>query len=209
MEDWDSLYKKKGVVQKEPSKFVKEAVDFFKKEEVNKVLDLGCGTGRHTTYLIEKGFDVYGCDSSESALEIAEEVISNSTFEKCDMTNLKYDKNAFDAVLCHFVIQHGKIADVKSAISEMKRILKKGGVLYLSVPSVEHPEYETGEKLEYHTKINIDAIDGSEPHHYFTEEEINNLLEGFNILKLKHVNFPSERNSDKEAAAFIIYAKKE
>ena len=208
MADWETLYKEKGIVQKEPSKFVKEAVEFFKQQNLEKILDLGCGTGRHTIYLLENGFKVYGCDASESALNIAKEIIKNVEFKKCNMTSLPYKNNYFDGVLCHFVIQHGKIEQIKKAISEIYRVLRKEGILYLSVPSVKHPEYFTGEEIEPRTKINIDAIDSNVPHHYFTENEIRNLFNKFDIIKLKHVEFPSERDLNKKAAAYLLYAKK-
>ena len=208
MADWETLYKEKGIVQKEPSKFVKEAVEFFKQQNLEKILDLGCGTGRHTIYLLKNGFKVYGCDASESALKIAKEIIKNVEFKKCDMTSLPYKNNYFDGVLCHFVIQHGKIEQIKKAISEIYRVLRKDGILYLSVPSVEHPEYFTGKEIEPRTKINIDAIDSNVPHHYFTEDEISNLFNKFDIIKLKHVEFPSEKDPNKKAAAYLLYAKK-
>ena len=208
MTDWETLYKEIGIVQKEPSKFVKEAVEFFKQQNLKKILDLGCGTGRHTIYLLENGFEVYGCDASESALKIAEKIIKDVEFKKCDMTSLPYEKNFFDGILCHFVIQHGKIEQIKKAISEIYRILRKNGILYLSVPSVKHPEYFTGKEIEPRTKINIDAIDGNVPHHYFTENEIRNLFNKFNIIELKHAEFPSERDPNKKAAAYLLYAKK-
>lgn len=205
---WEEIYKEKGIVQKEPSKFVKDAVELFKEHGLRKILDLGCGTGRHTLYLLKNGFDVYGCDSSKSALEIAKEVLKEVEFKKCDMTKLPYDNNFFDGVLCHFVIQHGKIRDVKKAISEIYRVLKGNGFLYLSVPSIKHPEYFTGEEIEPNTKINIDAIDGALPHHYFTKEELEEMLDKFELVKINHVEFPSERNPKKNAAAWIVYARK-
>ncbi len=208
MADWEALYKEKGIVQKEPSKFVKEAVEFFKQQNLQKILDLGCGTGRHILYLFKNGFEVYGCDASESALKIASELIPNVEFKKCDMTSLPYEDNYFDGVLCHFVIQHGKIKQIKKAISEIYRVLRKNGILYLSVPSTKHPEYFTGEEIEPNTKINIAAIDGSIPHHYFTKDEIKTLFTKFEIVKLEHVKFPSERDPSKKAAAYLLYAKK-
>jgi len=208
MASWEALYKEKGIVQKEPSRFVKEAVGFFKRQNLKKVLDLGCGTGRHTIFLSKKGFEVYGCDASESALKIAKGIIKNAKFEKCDMTSLPYEDNYFDGVLCHFVIQHGKIEQIKKAISEIYRVLKKKGILYLSVPSIKHPEYLTGEEIEPGTKINIDAIDSDVPHHYFTYNELKNLFDKFNIVELKHTEFQSERDSNKKAAAYLLYAQK-
>ena len=208
MKDWEMLYKEKGIIQKEPSKFVKAVVEFFKQENLKKILDLGCGTGRHTIYLVKQGFKVYGCDASKSALKIIKEIIPEVDFRQCDMTNLLYEENSFDGVLCHFVIQHGKISEIKKAISEIYRVLKYNGILYLSVPSVEHPEYFTGEEIEPNTKINIDAIDGKVPHHYFTESEIKELFNKFEIIKLEYVKFKSERGSTKNAAAFIMYARK-
>ena len=132
MADWETLYKEKGIIQKEPSKFVKEAVEFFKQQNLEKILDLGCGTGRHALYLLKQGFKVYGCDASESALKIAKEIIKNVEFKKCDITSLPYKDNFFDGILCHFVIQHGKIEQIKKAISEIYRVLRKNGILYLS-----------------------------------------------------------------------------
>lgn len=208
MPSWETLYKEKGIIQKEPSQFVKEAVRFFMRQKLEKILDLGCGTGRHTLYLAKNGFKAYGCDASESALKIAREMVKNVEFKKCDMTSLPYKNNFFDGILCHFVIQHGRIGQIKKAISEIHRVLKKGGILYLSVPSVKHPEYFTGEEIEPRTKINIDAIDGDVPHHYFTEDELRSLFNKFKIIKLEHVEFPSERDPNKRAAAYLLYAKK-
>jgi len=208
MKDWDNLYKSKGIIQKKPSKFVIEAVNFFKEQGLERILDLGCGTGRHTLYLLQQNFEVYACDYSENALRIAKQIAPNVEFRKCDMASLPYENGFFDGILCHFVIQHGKINKIKKAIFEMHRVLKNGGILYLSVPSTKHPEYLTGEEIEKNTKINIDAIDGSVPHHYFTISEIKELFGNFKILKVEHVEFPSERDPNKKAAAYILYAKK-
>ncbi len=206
MKDWDSLYKEKGIVQKEPSKRVIEAVDFFKKEGLERILDLGCGTGRHTIYLLKQGFQVYGCDSSESALKISSEILTEIDFRQCDMTSLPYKDCFFDGVLCNFVIEHGKVENIKKAISEMDRILRKEGVLFLRVPSTKHPEYLTGREIEPNTKINIDSIDGDMPHHYFTEEEMREFFKGYEIIKLHHFEGASEDYPTKKSAFWEIYA---
>ena len=61
MRDWDSLYKEQGVVQKEPSVRAIEAAAFFGQEGLKTILDLGCGTGRHTHLLLQAGISNLKC----------------------------------------------------------------------------------------------------------------------------------------------------
>ncbi|MDE2589481.1 MAG: class I SAM-dependent methyltransferase, partial [Patescibacteria group bacterium] len=44
-----------------------------KKRNVKRVLDAGCGNGRHVIFFSEQGFDVYGIDISNDAIKIAKE----------------------------------------------------------------------------------------------------------------------------------------
>ncbi len=208
MKTWDSLYKEKGIVQPEVSGFVKDAVEFFEEQRLTKILDHGCGTGRHTSFLLEHGFKVWGCEISENALKIVKEMIKEVEFKKCDMTFLPYENNFFDGVLSHFVINHGKIADIRKAISEIYRVLRDKGMLFLAVPSIKHQESHTGEEIEPNTKINIDSIDGDLPHHYFIEEEIKELFDDFEILSLKHITYQNQKDLTKKGAAYILYARK-
>ncbi len=208
MKDWDAIYKAKGAFQKDPSTMVMNAIDHWEEIGVKRILDLGCGTGRHTTVLVDRGFETYGCDSSEEALAIAPDIIGKDRFAHCDMTSLPYEDEFFDGILCNHVIQHGMFAEAQKAINEMFRILKKAGHLFLVVVSTEHPKYFTGREIEPNTKIDTDAVDGNIPHHFFTKEELHSLCSPFNILKLDHVKGPSELDSQKESAAWILYAQK-
>jgi SAM-dependent methyltransferase len=206
MKDWDSLYQEKGVVQKDLSPKAADAVSFLRTARITRVLDLGCGTGRHTAYLARNGFGVLGCDSSEAALRIAKRVLPDVGFQVCDVGSLPYRNQNIDAILCHAVIQHGALAAAKKAIAEMHRVLRRGGALFLTVPSTEHPEYITGREIEPGTKMNIDAIDGDMPHHYFTEREMRELFGRFDIVKLEHYKAPSEKSPGRIAATWAIYA---
>ena len=207
MKDWHDIYKKHGIFQKEVNKLVVDAVKFLKRRDGEKILDLGCGTGRHTVYLIKQGFKVYGCDCSQKALDILREIAPEIELKKCDMASLPYENDVFDAVLCHQVIQHAKSEDIKKAVNEIERVLKNGGSLYLSVPSLKHEDAVTGEEVEPNTRINIDAIDGSIPHHYFSEEELRYLFNNFEIVKLEQLTYKSEKDN-KQAASFILHANK-
>jgi ubiquinone/menaquinone biosynthesis C-methylase UbiE len=208
MKDWSTLYIEKGVVQKEPSKKVLETINFFKGKGLKKILDLGCGTGRHTTLLVKEGFEVYGCDNSEDALKIIKKFLADNEFRLCDMTKLSYEDGYFDGILCYQVIQHGKIAEIKQSISEMYRVLKKGGYLFLVVISTKHPKFKTGEEIEPNTKINTDDIDGHMPHHFFSELEMQEFFNEFEIIKLDHFEGQSEINLSNRMASWELYARR-
>lgn len=206
--DWNSLYRERGVVQEQPSQRVVEAARLFRADGANRILDLGCGTGRHTNYVLRKGFEICGCDSSDDALRIARGALPEVQFWLCDMTSLPCKNGAFDGVLCHAVVQHGTIHTIRKAVLEVQRVLRPGGILFLTVPSTEHPEYLTGEEIEPNTKMNIDAIDGAMPHHYFTEAEMRALFKGYEILRLEHHLGSSEKDPSRVAATWALHAKR-
>lgn len=206
MKDWDSLYQGRGVVQREPSPKAVDAVRFFRTARTSRILDLGCGTGRHTVYLAQNEFEVLGCDSSEAALRIARGVLPQVEFQVCDVGLLPYRDQSIEGIFCHAVIQHGTLATIKKAIGEIHRVLKREGALFLTVPSTEHPEYLTGREIETGTKLHIDAIDGDMPHHYFTEPEMRDLFGRFVIARLEHYRAPSEKSPGRMAATWAVYA---
>lgn len=195
-------------MQSEPSTRVKEAANFFKQQGLKKILDLGCGTGRHTSYLIDNGFDVYACDVSENAISIAKQTLKEVEFKICDMISLPYKDEFFSGIYCDHVIQHSTVNNIKKAIGEISRVLKKNGILFLTVASTKHPKFLTGEEIETNTKINTDDIDGKIPHHFFTEEEMRAFFKDFDIIKLQHFEGQSELNPTKKSAEWQLYARK-
>jgi SAM-dependent methyltransferase len=206
MKDWDSLYQERGVVQKDLSPKAGDALSFLRTAKIGRILDLGCGTGRHAAYLAQSGFEVLGCDSSEAALRITRGVLPWVQFQVCDAGSLPYRNQSINGIFCHAVIQHGTLATIKRTIGEIHRVLKREGALFLTVPSTEHPEYLTGREIEPGTKMNIDAIDGDMPHHYFTEPEMRQLFGRFHIVKLEHYRAPSEKSPGRMAATWAVYA---
>ena len=110
----------------------------------DKVLDLGCGEGRHVhgLYMLG-GLDIYGVDLDEPSLKKAEEglvflpnadtdITTKTTFEPGDATALRFEDNTFDAVICSEVLEH--LPDYDAAIREMRRVLKPTGKLCITVP---------------------------------------------------------------------------
>ena len=119
-------------------------VDFnkIKLHPDDKVLDIGCGSGRHTcsAAMLENVFSV-GADLSPEDVAMADERLrENEPYIKgrygtlsADITNLPFADGAFDLVICSEVLEH--IPEHHSALTELVRVLKPGGNLVVSVPS--------------------------------------------------------------------------
>jgi len=119
----------------------KKIKSYLKKH--SKILDLGCGTGRHVIPLAELGHSCVGVDISSNMLRQAAKKASNKNlkiqFLECDITeSLPFDDNTFDMILCLFhTFELNK--NRENIFKEAKRLLKKGGRFYLQVHNVFFP----------------------------------------------------------------------
>lgn len=97
------------------------------------VLDVGCGIGDNLNSLLSEELRLFGVEYSEPSLAIAKSLLPSSVeLKQGSATELPYDSNRFDVILCTEVIEH--IADHWQALREISRVLKSGGLLILSVP---------------------------------------------------------------------------
>ena len=138
MKQWDKAFKKQGKIFVSVQENIPDIAREFKKNEVKRILDLGSGSGRHIVYLSKQGFDVYGFDISESGIKISKDWLkkegANAKFKTGSIyKKLPYQDNFFDAVISTNTIHHGKIENIRKAISEIKRILKPEGLIFITV----------------------------------------------------------------------------
>ncbi len=115
-----------------------------------RVLDAGCGNGRHLLEMEKRlralniPYELTGSDSSNELLSIAraKATAQNSkvTFQYADFTSLPHSENAFDVVICHAAFHHVLTKDLQGqAAREFARVLKPGGLLWLTVLNSEAP----------------------------------------------------------------------
>ena len=113
---------------------------------IRSILDLGCGTGRHSVELARRGYQVVGVDLSEGMLERARrrakaEGVSGTTFLLGDVQNVQLNRQ-FDAVLSMFAVVGYQISDaaVRSTLANVRQHLEPEGVFIFDVwygPAVE------------------------------------------------------------------------
>lgn len=116
-------------------------VSYLKKDM--KVLELACGTGMFTFRLADKVKSWEATDYAENMLKEAQAAYKKSgreieglRFSAQDATNLPYEDESFDAVMIANALHI--MPEPEKALSEIRRVLKKGGLLY--APTFVHGE---------------------------------------------------------------------
>ena len=96
-----------------------------------RVLDLGCGSGRFLAALRDEGAQPVGVEIAEAAAQRARATGVEVRLVEPD-GSLPFAHGEFDLVWCSEVLEH--IPDVAAALNEVRRVLKRGGRLLLTVP---------------------------------------------------------------------------
>ncbi|MGI8906133.1 MAG: class I SAM-dependent methyltransferase [Candidatus Sumerlaeaceae bacterium] len=99
-----------------------------------KVLDVGCGTGRHTVQLASAGAYVTGVDFSHGMLERARRKpgAELAVFVEHDLAQaLPFEEAYFDRVICCLVLDH--MAELKAFFAELARVCRHDGFIVISV----------------------------------------------------------------------------
>jgi SAM-dependent methyltransferase len=106
----------------------------FREELSGGVLEIGPGTGRITSYLLELGADAVGLDVSPSMVEACREALPDGTFEVGDMRDLsRFETASFDAIIAaNNVIDVLGPEDRVKVLREFRRVLVPGGLLLMS-----------------------------------------------------------------------------
>lgn len=103
-----------------------------------KILDAGCGEGRNAVYFIQKGYQIYGVDQNEVAVQYCRFLSKNLNpefdahrFQVGRLEEIPFHAGAFDAVICSAVLHFAAGVDnFWQMIREIHRILKPGGVFW-------------------------------------------------------------------------------
>lgn len=116
---------------KKQNYLLEKVVDIFTKLQRGKVLDLGCGDGDYAKRLSELGCEVMAADIDRNRFKYHKEI----EFRECDITKeMPFADNYFDYVLLMEVVEH--LRNPYLVMSELNRIIKKGGFLIVSTPNI-------------------------------------------------------------------------
>ena len=145
------------------------------------ILDLGCGSGNDTLYLINKGKKVISCDQSPSAIQNISKNFPEVYDVKCFnmLDGIPFEDETFEVVIADLCLHYFLDADTKKILNDIKRILEPGGHLILRVNSVNDVLHGAGDgrEIEHH----VYEMEGKTIKRFFDDEDIRYYFKDFNI----------------------------
>lgn len=106
--------------------YLEEVLDKYDKS--CKILDAGCGEGVLVEKFNELGYDIVGIDLN----------YSSNLVRQGNVLEMDFGDDTFDIVLLLDVIEHVNYQEQEKVLTEIKRVLKRGGVLIASIPNLAH-----------------------------------------------------------------------
>lgn len=188
-EVWNKIYKSDSTFfGEEPSNFALLCFNHMKANNATKILELGAGHGRDTTFFASNGIEVEALDYSVAAVGILDKIAKEKRLPiKLQIFDVKstlpfLDGN-FNAVYSHTLLNMKFTLDELHFIfSEIRRVLKSRGLNFFSVRNHNDKSYGKGREIDK----GIYDINGFQIR-FFTEKELQDLTTegGFELLWIK------------------------
>jgi len=180
----------------EPSYSAKKALEVFKRNKIKNILELGAGLGRDTIFFAQNGIYVHAIDYSLSATNIIKKRSKENNLEEFIKVQnydirqkLNFDNQSFQACYSHMLFCMAFTnQNLKDLNKEIGRILIKGGINIYTVRNQTDGDFKKG----IHRGEDMYEMNGFIVH-YFSENKVKKLLEGFINLNIKNFdegNFP-------------------
>jgi len=148
-----------------------------------KVLEIGCGPGNITKYMLSKrpDFDLEGIDIAPNMIDLAKKNNPNATFRVMDSRNIDELKTKYEGIICGFCIPYLSKSDCSKLLSDAKNLLSKNGILYLSFIEGDY------EKSGYQSGSSGDQVYFY--YHTLDEMQADFSDNGFEINAINHKNY--------------------
>ena len=191
----------------EPSISARKALNFFKEKKINNIIELGAGLGRDSIFFAKNNIKIQALDYSSSGIEIINHKIKRDNLSNYISTKLfdvreklPFKDNSIDACYSHMLYCMAlTIADLQKLNNEIHRILKPNGLNIYTVRHTNDGDYKNGKHIGEDLYENDGFIV-----HYFSEEKVNSLLNGFKNIALEKF----EEGTFPRKLFFIVNEKK-
>lgn len=171
------------------------------KKKNAKLLEIGCGPGNITKYLLSArpDFDIFGIDIAPNMIELAKKNNPTASFAIMDSRKIDEIETKYDGIVCGFCLPYLSHSDIQKFITDCKNLLNEEGLIYLSFvegdPSKSDFQFgSSGDRtyFYYHTLTDLNS--------QLTEND-------FEELKIFNVKFKKTEN-DIDIHTILITKKK-
>lgn len=218
MPEWGKIFADPEMQSRAPEPALMELLPILQAAGCRRVLDAGCGVGRHLLPMIQEGFLVWGADLDAGVLKILQQRLAvtpasagRSLLARADLKRLPFLTAAFDLGVSIKVINHGRAADFRDYCRELDRILKPGGYLFINVSPrafAEKVMLPQTRELEPGTLVNIATPDGDLVHHFPTPEEVLAQFPGYEVKRCETILSPITFMGNVEMPQLIFWGRK-
>jgi len=170
------------------------------KTEEAKILEIGCGPGNITKYLLSKrpDFRIYGIDIAPNMIALAKENNPSAVFDVMDSREIDRIQEKFDGVVCGFCMPYMSPADCEKLFEDAYDLLAENGLLYLSF--VEGNPQNSGFQSSNGDRVYF---------YYHSLVEIRNMLIEHQYKEMETFKFQyTKHESEKESHVVLIARKK-
>ncbi len=151
------------------------------------VLEIGCGPGNITKYLIEKRPDmaIHGIDVAPNMIELARANNPKASFETMDCREIDKLTEKFDAIICGFCMPYLSKEDCAKLIKDCSSLLNSAGIAYFSVIEGDYSK----------SKYEIGSSGDKAYVYYHQEDELRKHLNehSFKVVKLMRKHYPKRK----------------
>lgn len=185
---WETYWKDRSNWDwwKKPAPEVLDLIRSLSPAERPKVLDLGCGLGRHAIAFALAKFSVTATDASPTAIQHLNEWARSLQLaietQVSDVLADTLPSEAFDVVLSYNVIYHGSRERFSQALQHVRGLLRAQGIFFFTCPSRQDGKYGFGQMVAPHTYRCSKSVAPGDIHYFADEEDLAELLVGFRTL---------------------------
>ena len=187
----------------------------FSLEDDPLLLDYGCGGGRDTFALCTEGYRVLAMDYAEEALSIVRDKCKGFSENSVSIIQNKgldvpLLDSSVDGVIADGSLFGNPKADIIKVVSELRRVLKKGGLLWANFRTTDDSMYGMGEKVDDSLYILNEASGRKGCTYYFMDEKnLKDIFQKANleILTIDDFSYTSNSRTGKSCWLHVVAKK--
>jgi len=215
---WNDIFKAQSWGKYPPEELIRFiAIHFYQASDRQKIniLEIGCGMGANIWFLAREGFNTFGIDGSEIAIQECHRRLKQENLQ----ANLKvgdifyleqlYPTNSFDAVIDIGCLQCNRLESIRQILPQIYKLLKPRGYIFSITGAYGSWGTHSGEEIEPGTFINISEgpLRNRGLNHLFTLEELGVLFGKYQNLQIEY-SARSMLNRKHEYKTWVIQGTK-